>query len=244
VRLDLPASEAVSLAVATAADGSVSGWRISSAAGDLVVDLSLEGRSQFSTLGGFELVWLTSAERASLASRPIDGVNGLGSAVAPLLGHLSQEVSPSNSGATRLRLAVILRGLLSGVAAERAEADSSDRSISSQQRLVVQAMQIIHERLTDSDLAVGRIAAGVGVSVRTLQGAFQDSGLSAAGLIRALRLERARIDIEGNAAGGPVSAASIGLRWGFRDGATFARAFVGRYGQRPDQARATIGGAE
>lgn len=238
MRVELPSTETVSLAGAVAADGSLSGWRIRSASGDLDLDLSIERTKQFRAMGEFELIWLTSAELAALARSPIEGSRGLGAAVAPLLAELSRNGSSTDFERPVIRLALIVRGLLSAIAAERAEADPCGRLLSAQQRLVVLAMQVIHERLTDPELTSRSIAAVVGVSIRSLQSAFHDSRLSIVGVIRALRLERARVDIEGIPAGGSISPTSMGLRLGFRDRAAFARAFAGRYGVLPSEALA------
>jgi AraC-like DNA-binding protein len=183
-----------------------------------------------------ELLWLTPAELALLMGADIDATGGLGALISPLLLRL---VRSDGTGARaahrgdRLRIAVMVRGLLSAIAAERVPAD--DGRATRHETLVVLAMQLVHAHLDDSDLTSGVVARRLAVSLRTLQEAFRQTPAPVAEWIRLLRLERARIEIDSAAAGHALDLPAVGARWGFRGREHFYRAFERRYGMRPEE---------
>lgn len=86
----------------------------------------------------------------------------------------------------------------------------------------------IERHLADPDLTPAAVAAGVGVSLRSLQRAFEGSSGSVAGTIRTRRLNRARDDLR---AGRTV--AQVARRWQFADPSHFSRSFKQHFGYSP-----------
>jgi AraC-like DNA-binding protein len=72
------------------------------------------------------------------------------------------------------------------------------------------------------------VARALGVSIRSLHRAFEDSGESVSGFIRTRRLTRARDDL---LAGHSVSQAA--RRWNFTDVSHFSRSFKRHFGLNP-----------
>jgi AraC-like DNA-binding protein len=187
-----------------------------------------------------ELLWLTSAEHDLLTGGgDIDAAEGPGAVIAPLLVTLAC----ADDGADRdvdakrgeqQRIAIMVRGLLSALAAEHVV--DGEHDVSPQQRLAVLAMQLVHSRLEDPELTSGKIARQLGVSLRTLQAAFRQSPASVAEWIRSLRLERTWIEINTSRGEASIDLSALGVRWGFRGRDHFARAFERRYGMRPELA--------
>lgn len=192
-----------------------------------------------STVARVELLWLTPAETEVLeGAGAIDASQGLGQAITPLLIRLGgARGAPSDHGGQegRRRLAIMVRGLLSAIAAERVVSEDDD--VTARQRLAVLAMQVIHSRLEDPGLSSASIARQLSVPLRTLQDAFRSSPASVAELIRLLRLERAWLDIQASPGECPLDVSALGAKWGFRARDHFTRAFERHYGVRPELAR-------
>jgi AraC-like DNA-binding protein len=154
-----------------------------------------------------QVLWLTEAEQAVLTRGPLDAGAGIGAVLLPLLTHAARRDGEWRDGARpdgappdgleRRQVAAIIRDLLSAAAAELLDAETTGGAVSDditpQQRLVVRALQIIHSRIDQPSLTSATVAAGLGVSVRSLQGAFRASSTSVTHTIRALRLERAQL---------------------------------------------------
>lgn len=189
-----------------------------------------------------ELLWLTPTERDLLTGvGDIDATEGPGAVIAPLLVTLARaygvaDRSVEETRGERQRIAIMVRGLLSAVAAEHVV--NRGQNVAPQQRLVVLAMQLVHSRLEDPELTSGMIAKQLGVSLRTLQAAFRQSPASVAEWIRLLRLERTWIEIDVSRGDALIDVSALGARWGFRGRDHFARAFERRYGVRPELAGA------
>ncbi|MCS5732834.1 helix-turn-helix transcriptional regulator [Herbiconiux daphne] len=182
------------------------------------------------TLVEIELLWLTGAESAVIEQGAIDGSAGLGGAIAALVLGMPRAAGAPHA-LLRRQIAVTVRGVVSAVASERVEAGTA--SATPQQQLVVRAMQLVNSGLDDPLLTSRTIADRLGVSLRTLQVAFRDSGPSPSALIWALRLERAQLEVAASAE--PLTrpeAVAVGTRWGFRGAAHFTRAYERRYGVR------------
>jgi AraC-like DNA-binding protein len=177
-----------------------------------------------------ELLWLTPAETEVLEyGGAIDATQGLGAVLAPLLIRLG------GAQDDRRRLAIMARGLLSAIAAERAV--SEDHDVTARQRLAVLAMHLVHSQLEDPGLSSASIAQQLSVPLRTLQDAFRSSPASVAESIRLLRLERAWLDLHSSPGEFPLDVSALGARWGFRGRDHFVRAFERHYGVRPELAR-------
>lgn len=110
--------------------------------------------------------------------------------------------------------------------------DRDHRPTPGQPALLAQVTAHIQERLGDPDLSPDTIAAAHHISTSYLHRLFASRDLTVGATIRALRLERARRDLaDPRLAGVPIH--RIAARWGFRDHATFTRAFRQRYGTAP-----------
>ncbi|WP_235500902.1 helix-turn-helix domain-containing protein [Agreia sp. Leaf244] len=240
-------AETVEVAIEPDVEGSRNGGRASIHVRGARVALRVPGSvsgsesasgSAESTVSRVELLWLTPAETDVLqGGGAIDATRGLGAALAPLLIRLGARDAPSDGGGQEecCRLAIMARGLLSAIAAERAV--SEDYDVTARQRLAVLAMQLIHSRLEDPGLSSASIAQQLSVPLRTLQDAFRSSPASVAESIRVLRLERAWLDLHSSPGECPLDVSALGAKWGFRGRDHFARAFERRYGVRPELAR-------
>ncbi|MGW4339775.1 AraC family transcriptional regulator [Rhodococcus koreensis] len=104
-------------------------------------------------------------------------------------------------------------------------------------RALARAVEYYEQHLTES-VTIGDVAQHVGVSVRSLQRAFQeDLGTSPSRYLESLRLARVREDLL--AANGPDtgSVTDIAYRWGFVHLSRFAAAYRRRYGETPSATR-------
>lgn len=90
------------------------------------------------------------------------------------------------------------------------------------------AEAFIERNLRQYRLSPALIAAGIGVSVRTLHRAFEDSSETVSGFIRLRRLAHAHDDL---LAGIPVS--QVARRWNYADASHFSRSFKRHYGHNP-----------
>ncbi|OLT20876.1 hypothetical protein BJF78_34915 [Pseudonocardia sp. CNS-139] len=106
--------------------------------------------------------------------------------------------------------------------------------------LRARARRYVRSNLRDPELGPVSIAAALAVSVRTLHGAFADSGESVAGLIRSARLARSREDLVRSS----DTIAEIAYRWGFSEPTHFSHAFRREFGITPRDARRTAAAGE
>ena len=94
----------------------------------------------------------------------------------------------------------------------------------------------IEAHLSDSDLSIGKISAREGLSARYVQKLFERENVTFSAYLRKRRLERCRQDLaDPNQSCATIS--EIGFRWGFRDQATFSRAFSLEFGVPPRDLR-------
>lgn len=89
--------------------------------------------------------------------------------------------------------------------------------------------RFIERRLQQRDLGVEAVAAAHGVSVRTINRLFSDSGETFSAVLRAKRLARVREEL----LAGDTSIAAIAHRWGFFDTSHLHRSFRAVYGMSP-----------
>jgi AraC-like DNA-binding protein len=94
--------------------------------------------------------------------------------------------------------------------------------------ILTAAETYIERHLADPNLTPTGIAAAVGVSLRSLQRAFEGSPESLAGTIRSRRLTRARDDLLAGR-----SVAQVARRWLFADPSHFSRSFKHHFGFSP-----------
>ena len=90
------------------------------------------------------------------------------------------------------------------------------------------------EHLHDPGLGPDQIASAHFVSTRYVHKLFATGGCSVAAWIREQRLERALAEMR---ASSDASIASVAARWGYRDPASFSRAFRQAYGRSPRELR-------
>lgn len=99
------------------------------------------------------------------------------------------------------------------------------------------AKQHIQEHLDDPSLSCEQVAAAAGISSRHLARLFAQEGGAPSRYLQEKRLERAR-QLLASPQGGRLDIAEIAYRHGFSSQAHFARAFKGRFGMTPSEARA------
>ncbi|MBB3232075.1 GlxA family transcriptional regulator [Halomonas stenophila] len=107
------------------------------------------------------------------------------------------------------------------------------RRLGTHRRRLVDAVDLMEQHL-ETPLPLAEVARRSGISPRHLQRLFdQELGQSPRDWYLGLRLERARHLLEET----DLDILAVGLACGFTSGSSFARAFRGRYGLSPRQAR-------
>ncbi|SHL59606.1 AraC-like ligand-binding domain-containing protein [Actinacidiphila paucisporea] len=167
--------------------------------------------------------------------RPISGREGIGALVAQFATQVSSD-SGAYGPADAHRLGGVLCDLVTAMFAHVAEADAALQPETRHRTLLLAVQAFIREHLNDPDLNPGCIAAAHYISRSHLHRLFRTEGTTVAAFIRAQRLRSALRDL-----GDPALAATpvhvIAVRWGFRDHATFTRAFRAAYGAAPTDYR-------
>jgi AraC-like DNA-binding protein len=97
------------------------------------------------------------------------------------------------------------------------------------------AEQYIRDNLKNVSLGPQAVAEAGGISLRYLQGLFQDSQTSINGFIRDSRLDRCAEDLM--AVTSTATIAEIAYRWGFADQSQFCRHYRTRFGCSPSDTR-------
>ncbi|WDZ87835.1 helix-turn-helix domain-containing protein [Micromonospora cathayae] len=170
-----------------------------------------------------------------LAVTPMPARHGVGPLLAGYLTTLVRHADryrPTDA----LRLATVTVDLVTALCAQYTDTEAAV-PIDSRHR-VVQARihDFLQRRLGDPELGPGMIAAAHHISLRHLHKLFHDQGMTVAGRIRELRLERCRADLaDPHLSGRPVHA--IARRWGFTNSAHFSRLFRATYGMPPGEYR-------
>lgn len=108
----------------------------------------------------------------------------------------SEELEPRDEQVVAKPLVALLTGLLREAGRDREEAGLAAlrKSDPARERRDRRALieRYVEEHLADRDLRVGRIAAALDVTVRTVHAAFEDQGVTAAAYVRARRVARAQ----------------------------------------------------
>jgi len=86
----------------------------------------------------------------------------------------------------------------------------------------------IERNLRENRLSAGEISRAIGVSVRSLQRAFEESGDSVSAFIRLRRLARARDDLTSG-----LTVSQVARRWHYTDPSHFSRSFKRHFGVNP-----------
>lgn len=97
------------------------------------------------------------------------------------------------------------------------------------------AEQYIRDNLKNVDLTPHAVAEACGISLRYLQGLFQDSNKSINGFVRDCRLDRCFEDLM--TATNNNTIAEIAYRWGFADQSQFCKHYRARFGCSPSDTR-------
>jgi AraC-like DNA-binding protein len=88
----------------------------------------------------------------------------------------------------------------------------------------------------DLDLGVADVARAVGVSVRTLQMAFQrELGTTPMAYLRTVRLDRVRAELLAAGPGSGTTVTAVATRWGFHHSSRFAGQYREHFGELPRQ---------
>lgn len=104
------------------------------------------------------------------------------------------------------------------------------------QPMLEQVQSYIDKNLSNPELGPGLIVAAHYISLRQLHSIFHAEGLTVSSWIRNRRLQRCRRDLSDPALQS-VSAASIGMRWGFKTASHFGNTFREAFGQTPSEFR-------
>lgn len=179
----------------------------------------------FDSVGGEEAVLAACGRRVT--TRSAAGAV-LGSALGALLGRAKPDDAED-----RQTMNLVIRNLLArvvatvpGVADQPAEIDG----------LMRRAQSFALTYLGDPDLSPDAIATGIGVSRRHLYRAFSEHGQTPANWIWAMRTEQAHLRLTAPEQH-KKSLTELAFEVGFNDMAHFSRAYRGRYGCTPRQAR-------
>ncbi len=170
--------------------------------------------------------WLSTLENA--APRIATRDQGWGRVLSALCLQLGQD--PLLARAYSQTLFVDHMGALLSAALE--PETSSGGAQSARQTLVERARALLRERLDESGLTAEIVATALDVSARTLHRSFAALGISFAGTLRQLRLERAREWLTQPRLA-HITTGEIGRRCGFSDASHFVREFQRAFGQTP-----------
>jgi AraC-like DNA-binding protein len=168
----------------------------------------------------------------------IGGDGGPGAIVSQVARQLAGQLD-AYGGTDGARLGTAVADLLTATLAARLDREDQVPHESRRRALLLRVHAFIEERLGDSDLSPGAVAAAHYISVRYLHKLFETEQTTVADWIRRRRLERCRRDLLDPALRTrPVSA--IAARWGFPDPAHFSRSFRAAYGMPPGQFRSAL----
>lgn len=175
-----------------------------------------------------------------LLAEPIPGTGGMGHLFTQFLSSLAAEPTGEGGKGSEYRPGDLPQ--LGNLTLDMFDAvlghvlDPEQRVLPGQHALLGQVMAHIREHLGDPDLAPHTVASAHHISTSYLHRLFASRDLTVAATIRTQRLERARRDLlDHRLIDLPIH--RVAARWGFRDHATFTRAFRARYGVPPRMLR-------
>ncbi|MEE4545137.1 helix-turn-helix domain-containing protein [Streptomyces sp. V4-01] len=173
-----------------------------------------------------------------LLARPLGAATGSG--FGGMLAQLLTAVATGSGGyrqADAGRVGILTHDLLTALIAHHLDAETAVPDDSYHRTLLLRIEAFAQRHLADPDLTPRTIAAAHGISVGSLHRLFTARETTVAAWVRGQRLERARQDLADPALRRlPVH--RIAARWGFRDHATFTRAFRSAYAMTPKDHRA------
>ncbi|MBX3099543.1 MAG: helix-turn-helix domain-containing protein [Salinibacterium sp.] len=202
---------------------------------------TFEGHSTFDVLVFALPKWYLEGQTGSIAQSTATRVAGaqvpLVRLAAPFLVGLGQAASgggglagPEGEGA-----AAMLLSMVKSVYGDENTFDRQARSNALFARMQRYAVQHLH----DPNLGPEQIARVHFVSTRYVHKLFAASGSGVSAWIRDRRLTGALLDVRGT----DTPIAMVAARWGYRDPASFSRAFRTAYGRAPREVRAGEEGA-
>jgi len=169
------------------------------------------------------------------------GSRGLGRVFSGLLRGTAEALLDLSCEELRPIELAVTEFLVANLAAEDSPAalGGAGAARAAQLHRVCQSMETL---LSDPELSLEQVAAGDGISTRSLQKLFASANLSFSTYLRGRRLERCRLDLSSPICAS-LSISEICFRWGFNGSAHFSRAFKERYGVSPRAyRRAALGG--
>lgn len=178
----------------------------------------------------------TGTER--LLARPLPAHTGLGALLKQFLTSLttySSNYQPSDLP----RLGTVAQDLLIAFGAHHIEAEADVPDDSRRRTLLLRVETFIEQHLTDPHLSPGDVAAAHHISVSYVHRLFRARDTTLSAWIRQRRLEHARRELtDPEFRDMPVS--RIAAHWGFKDHATFTRAFRSAFGTSPRDYRHNV----
>jgi AraC-like DNA-binding protein len=184
-----------------------------------------------------DLLALPHDSVAALSAVPIRPSEGTAALAVPLLRRVAQDLD-TYPPASAARLSTVVLNLITTAVAERIGQVGSLTAESQQQTLLLRIHTFIEQRLGDTGLDPGTVAAAHHISVRYLHRLFETQNTTVAAWIRHRRLERCRTDLA-DAALQAVPVSAVAARSGLPDSAHFSRLFRRTYGMPPGEYRRT-----
>jgi len=245
-----PASYAIGLPLAGSMSVTLDGREVRAAAGEgVIIDPAEVERTQVAGGSHFVEFHLPKAELLRLAASWAPGLEGraprfvphLSPALAPRLLFMAAQAaqvleSPAHPAGARLLFQrwteMIALTLLHEQALDHGLARRAGAPAPASVRRAIDFIQA-H---ADGAIGLADIAAAACTSASSLLRHFQAHlGLSPYAYLRGVRLERARAELQRDAA---AAIQDIALRWGFQNASKFSRAYQAQFGEKPSQTRA------
>jgi AraC-like DNA-binding protein len=181
------------------------------------------------------LLPLRYRDTRQLAGATFQAPDASSALVAALVGHVVGRLE-DYSGPSGYRIGTAIFDLITAALSERLDRAAAVPPDTQVRVLTWRVKTFIEDRLTDSQLTPGQIAAAHHISLRYLYKIFETQQTTVGSWIRLRRLDRCHRDLADPALRGrPVSA--IGARWGLVDATHFARVFKAQYGVTPSEYR-------
>lgn len=172
-----------------------------------------------------------SAERLSALS--FDATHGVAALFLDTVRTTIQHVDEISDAAREVAGKHILDMLCLSISSDDRVLDSTISPIRASH--LYRAEQYIRENLKNPNLGPHAVAEACGISLRYLQGLFQDSEKSINGFIRDSRLDRCAEDLMSITNKGTI--AEIAYKWGFADQSQFCKHYRTRFGCSPSETR-------
>lgn len=176
-----------------------------------------------------------AARLKTLLAVRLSSSDPLGKLVSVYLRTLTANAQPFDL-ADADRLSLVTVDLISIMLARYLDAEASVPPDNRGRAMFARIQSYVHQHVGDPALSPTAIAAAHHISVRTLHRLFHANGMTTAGLIRTIRLERCRRDLI-DPRMSAMSVRRTAERCGFPDNAHFSRLFKDRYGMSPQAYR-------